>query len=67
VWHLLFEVLKRVQHDGDIHHPELVILNLFQDIIIMALTVLDAEITPAQRKILQFQLTFVIDSKGLSC
>jgi predicted enzyme related to lactoylglutathione lyase len=45
VWHLLLEVLKRVQHDGgDIRDPKLVIpnfviLNLFQDPISVALTV----------------------------
>ncbi|MCP4991421.1 MAG: hypothetical protein GY928_36805, partial [Colwellia sp.] len=47
VWHLLPEVLKQVQHDevvvqhdGVIRHPEFVILNLFQDLMRVALVVL---------------------------
>jgi len=43
----MFEVLKQVQHDGDIHHPELVILNLFQDLMSAVPTVLGTETSSA--------------------
>jgi len=55
MWHLLLEVLKRVQHDGGdgsfiirylgTCHPKFVILNLFQDPMSVALAVLNVALT----------------------